>query len=164
MRCDCCPLCPIAEDDVCSESEGKYGIEHADGTAGCKHPRSWAEKKSYECDKYYGDMGTDMGIEMMFSEEELKQVIELCKGMVGLNYCFEHPYHRHGKKFYKPFQDWVSLRSKNELLERMPDHIITKEVDKYFWYSLTREGLDWLGRVLNITFHDVKYPWEQREG
>ncbi len=31
MRCDCCPLCPIAEDDVCPESEGKYGIEHADG-------------------------------------------------------------------------------------------------------------------------------------
>ena len=23
MRCDCCPLCPIAEDDVCPESEGE---------------------------------------------------------------------------------------------------------------------------------------------
>lgn len=30
MRCDNCPLCPTAEDDVCPESEGKYGIEHAD--------------------------------------------------------------------------------------------------------------------------------------
>lgn len=30
MRCDCCPLCPIAEDDMCPESEGEYGIEHAD--------------------------------------------------------------------------------------------------------------------------------------
>ena len=30
MRCDNCPLCPIAEDDVCPEIEGKYGIEHAD--------------------------------------------------------------------------------------------------------------------------------------
>lgn len=39
MRCDCCPLCPIAEDDVCPECEGKYGIEHADGMLGCKHPQ-----------------------------------------------------------------------------------------------------------------------------
>lgn len=46
MRCDNCPLCPIAEDDVCLESEGKYGIEHADGMLGCKHPRNWAEKRS----------------------------------------------------------------------------------------------------------------------
>lgn len=29
MRCDLCPLCPIAQDDVCIETEGKYGIEHA---------------------------------------------------------------------------------------------------------------------------------------
>lgn len=40
MRCDCCPLCPIAEDDVCPECEGKYGIEHADGMLGCKHPET----------------------------------------------------------------------------------------------------------------------------
>lgn len=46
MRCDNCPLCPIAEDGVCPECEGKYGIEHADGMLGCKHPRNWAEKRS----------------------------------------------------------------------------------------------------------------------
>lgn len=27
MRCDCCPLRPLAEDDVCPECEGEYGIE-----------------------------------------------------------------------------------------------------------------------------------------
>lgn len=71
MRCDNCPLCPIAEDDVCLESEGKYGIEHADGMLGCKHPRNWAEKRSNEHDTALGEMGTDMGIEMDFTPEEL---------------------------------------------------------------------------------------------
>lgn len=41
MRCDNYPLCPTAEDDVCPKSEGKYGIEHADGMLGCKHPWNW---------------------------------------------------------------------------------------------------------------------------
>lgn len=39
MRCDSCPLCPIAEDDVCMESEGKYGIEHADGVEELREQR-----------------------------------------------------------------------------------------------------------------------------
>lgn len=160
MRCDSCPLYP---GDICPESEGDYAIEHSDGIWGCKHPRNWAEKIRREDDKYYGDEGTDMSIEMSFSEEELKQVIELCKEMVGLNYSWSRPYHRHGKKFYKPEQDWVSFSSPNELLERMPDCIVEKKVDGRFWYQLTREGLDWLGRRLNITFRDVKYPWEKRE-
>ena len=56
MRCDCCPLCPIAEDDVCLESEGEFGLEHADGTWGCKHPRNWAEKRSNEHDTMLGEM------------------------------------------------------------------------------------------------------------
>ena len=37
MRCDNCPLCPIADDGVCAESEGEYGTEYADGMVGCKH-------------------------------------------------------------------------------------------------------------------------------
>lgn len=164
MRCDNCPLCPIAEDDVCLESEGEFALEHSDGMSGCKHPRSWAEKKKRECDKHYGDMGMDMGIEMSFSEEELKQVIELCKEMVGLNFSWSRPYHRNGKKFYKPEQDWVSFSSPNELLEKMPDCIVEKKVDGRFWYQLTREGLDWLGRRLNITFRDVVYPWNKVRG
>lgn len=164
MRCDNCPLCPIAEDDVCLETEGKYGIEHADGMLGCKHPRNWAEKMSRDHDKCYGDMGTDMGIEMSFTEYELKQIVELCKEMVGLNYSWARPYHRHGKKFYKPDQDYVSFSSPNELLEKMPDYIIEKEVDERYWYKITREGLDWLGRRLNITFRDVVYPWNKVRG
>ena len=82
MRCDCCPLCPIAEDDVCPESEGEFGLEHADDMCGCKHPRNWAEKRGNELDNYYDITGTDMGIEMDLSENELKRAIELCKHMI----------------------------------------------------------------------------------
>ena len=47
MRCDNCPLCPTAEDDVCAIAESKeWGIEHKDGMMGCRHPRNWCEKKA----------------------------------------------------------------------------------------------------------------------
>ena len=151
MRCDCCPLCPIAEDDVCLESEGKYGLEHSDGMWGCRHPRNWAEKRNREADKHYGDMGTDMGIEMSFLEKELKHVIELCKHMVGLDY--KSPYHRHGKAFYKPYRNYYAAsKSGNALFDKLPDWIISKrQSEHYLYYSLTSEGLEWLGRRLHVT-------------
>ena len=77
MRCDCCPF--GIDDDTCPEAEGKYGIEHKDGVLGCKHPRNWVEKRDREYTDYLGDMGTDMGIEMDLSENELKRAIELIR-------------------------------------------------------------------------------------
>ena len=47
MRCKNCPLCP-EEDFICEESEGEYGLEHADGECGCRHPKNWAIKKYKE--------------------------------------------------------------------------------------------------------------------
>lgn len=152
MRCDNCPLCPIAEDDVCLESEGKYGIEHADGMLGCKHPRNWAEKKSRECDEHYGTMGTDMGIEMTFTPEELAEVIDLCKHMVGLDR--HQPYHRHGKAFYKPYRNYFCDGANgNRLFDKLTGVlglITSRQSEKYVYYYLTRAGLDWLGRRLKI--------------
>lgn len=60
MRCDYCPLCPTAEDDVCPESEGEYGIEHADGMLGCKHPWNWAKKHDEEYTKHLGEITFDI--------------------------------------------------------------------------------------------------------
>lgn len=150
MRCDCCPLCPIAEDDVCLESEGKYGIEHADGMLGCRHPRNWAEKRSNEHDTVLGEMGTDMGIEMSFSKDDLKRVIETCKHMIGLDY--KKPYHRHGKAFYKPYRNhYCDTVPGNKLLDKLPDYIIRKERGRLgVTYVLTQDGLEWLGRALKI--------------
>ena len=155
MICDCCPLCPIAEDDVCMESEGKYGIEHADGMLGCKHPRNWCEKKSRERDEHYGIMGTDMGIEMSFTPEELAKVIELCKHMVGLDR--QKPYHRHGKAFYRPYRNFFASNFPgNRLLNKLPDWIITtkSQGEKYTYHKLTIEGLKWLGRQLHVTIKE----------
>ena len=86
MRCDLCPLCPIAQDDVCFEAEGKYGIEHADGMLGCKHPWNWIKKRDEKHTKYLGNMGTDMVVEDMFSEKELADLTELCKDLIDTNH------------------------------------------------------------------------------
>lgn len=154
MRCDYCPLCPIAEDDVCPEAEGKYGFEHADGMLGCKHPWNWVKKRDEEHIKYLGDMGTDMGLEMTLTEEELKCATDICKHIVGLDY--HNPYHRHGKAFYKPYRNYYAEGPDgNKYLDKLLSSFFVKQTgERYLYYSLTREGLDWLGRRLNITILD----------
>lgn len=92
-------------------------------------------------------------IEMSFSEDELERVIEICKHMIGLTR--NKPYHRHGKAYYKPYRNrFAAEQSGHKLLDKLPKYIITKEQgERYVWYYLTREGLDWLGRRLNITIN-----------
>ena len=151
MRCDCCPLCPIAEDDVCPESEGEYGIEHADGMLGCRHPKNWAKKRDEEHTEYLSDMGTDMGVELCISEDELKIAVDYCKHMVGLDY--ERPYQRHGRLFYKPYRShWEAPANGNKILDKLPRFLVTREADEMgVLYALTVDGLKWLGRQLKIT-------------
>lgn len=149
MRCDCCPL--GSDEDVCPEAENEYGIEHKDGVLGCKHPRNWAEKRDEEYTEHLGEMGTDMGIEMDLSENELKRAIELCKHMIGLDRS--RPYHRHGKAFYKPYRNYFEAPiTGDKTLDKLPYFIIKKEIsDTSVWYTLTSDGLKWLGRQLKIT-------------
>ena len=149
MRCDCCPL--GSDEDVCPEAENEYGIEHKDGVLGCKHPRNWAEKRDIEHTEWLGEMGTDMGIEMDLSENELKRAIELCKHMIGLDHS--RPYHRHGKAFYKPYRNYFEAPiTGDKTLDKLPYFIIKKEIsDISVWYFLTSDGLKWLGRQLKIT-------------
>lgn len=151
MRCDCCPLCPIAEDDMCPESEGEYGIEHADGMLGCRQPKNWAKKRDEEHTEYLSDMGTDKGVELCISEDELKIAVDYCKHMVGLDY--ERPYQRHGKLFYKPYRNhWEAPANGNKILDKLPRFLVTREADEMgVLYALTVDGLKWLGRQLKIT-------------
>lgn len=151
MRCDCCPLCPIAEDDACPESEGKYGIEHADGMLGCRHPKNWAKKRDEEHTEYLSDMGTDKGVELCISEDELKIAVDYCKHMVGLDY--ERPYQRHCKLFYKPYRNhWEAPANGNKILDKLPRFLVTREADEMgVLYALTVDGLKWLSRQLKIT-------------
>ena len=154
MRCDCCPLAPY--DDICPESEGEYGIEHKDGSLGCRHPRNWIEKRDNERSEYYGDMGTDMGIEMSLTESELTEAIDICKHMVGLDYS--KPYHRHGKAFYKPYRNYYEApKDGNQVLDKLPSFIVIRtESELSVWYKLTNNGLAWLGRQLEITIWEDK--------
>ena len=157
MRCDCCPLCPIDDYVVCLESEGKYGIEHADGMSGCRHPRNWAEKRNEEYCNNLGEMGTDMGIEMMFSKDDFEEVIDLCERIIGLNYS--KPYRRHGKAFYKTHRNYLYTPTTegNMLLDRLSELVIEREETACrVCYKLTPDGLKWLGRQLNITIKEAK--------
>ena len=123
---------------------------------GCKHPRNWAEKRSNEHDTMLGEMVTDMVIEMSFSKEDLKRVIETCKHMVGLDR--KNPYHRHGKAFYKPYRNYFAAnKSGDRLLDKLPHWIICKErSENRIWYTLTSDGLGWLGNELGIKIYGEK--------
>lgn len=149
MICECCPLSDL--EDVCPESEGKYGYETSDGRLGCKHPRSWVEKRDREHTDAIGNMGLDMGIEMDFTVEEYARLLELCKHMVGLDY--KRPYHRHGKAFYRPYRNYYEdTLSGNRVLDKLPRDVVQKEVGIIStWYTLTDNGLKWIGRQLHVT-------------
>ena len=155
MRCDLCPL--GSDDDVCPEAEGKYGIEHKDGVLGCKHPRSWVEKRDEEYCDHLGEMGIDMGTEMSFSEADFKLLVEDCKHMIGLDY--KRPYCRHGKAFYKPYRNYYCASEKGDpLLDYLSKiSLVTREAyGEGVWYTLTSAGLKWLGRQLKITIKEEK--------
>lgn len=154
MICKCCPLSD--PEDVCPENEGKYGYETSDGRLGCKHPRSWVEKRDREHTGMIGDMWVDMGIEMGFTAEEYARLLEICKHMVGLDY--ERPYHRHGKAFYRPFRNYYEdTLSGNRILDKLPRDVVRKEIGRVStWYALTNYGLSWLGRQLNVTIRTEK--------
>lgn len=75
MRCDLCPLWPTGIDDTCPEMDGEYGIVHADGVAGCRHPRNWVEKREREYDRYLGEMAENIIKWMKENERGVKHEI-----------------------------------------------------------------------------------------
>ena len=153
MRCEYCPLSD--PEDVCPEADGAYGIVFKDGDLGCKHPRNWVEKRDEEYSNYLGAMGLDMGIEMDLTEEELARAIEICKHMVGLDY--EHPYHRHGKAFYRAYRNYYGdMPEGNRLLDKLPECLFTvRRNERRTKYHLTKTGLEWLGRRLGIKITEM---------
>lgn len=162
MRCDLCPLSD--PEDVCPEAEGKFGIEHKDGVLGCKHPRSWVEKRDEEYCNHLCEMGLDMGIEMDLTDDELDRVIEICEHMVGLDY--NRPYHRHGKAFYKAYRNYYEdVLEGNCLLDKLPDCLFAiHRDDRGVTYQLTQTGLAWLGRQLHITITWDDVVWTSADG
>lgn len=152
MRCDLCPLSD--PEDVCPEAEGRIGLVHKDGVLGCKHPRSLAEKRSDAYATHLGEMGLDMGIEMSMTRDELSRTIEICKHMVGSDN--KHPYHRHGKAFYKAYRNYYTdVPGGNRLLDKLPECLFTVHRDaRGVTYHLTPTGLAWLGRRIGVVMHN----------
>lgn len=74
MRCDMCPLCPSAEDDVCAIAESEYGMEHKDGMMGCRHPYNWVKKKDEEYSEYLRELGE--GMARMIEKERMQEALE----------------------------------------------------------------------------------------
>lgn len=110
-----------------------------------------------------GEMGLDMGIEMEFTKEELADVIEICKHMIGLD--DKNPYHRHGNAYYKPYRNYYIMPPMPDdyILNRLPMFIMRSEESingEWVCYELTDEGLDWLGRGLKITIKHKRRPIE----
>ena len=153
MKCDCCPLRPLAHDDDCPDS-----IELKDGTYGCKKPWNKIHKLDMEYGDYLGRVGTDMGQQMQaeYYGVSIEDIIDTCKHMIGLDNI--KPYRRHGKAYYRPYRNYFCAGSGGEktLNALLSDLVHREECEQNVWYYLTRAGLDWLGRRLNITIYDSK--------
>lgn len=151
-----CASCPLSTDEPCELYE-THAIEDKDGYCRCNVPWSKIHKIDMEYADYLGNMGTDLGIEHDLEMDGIpkEKVIELCKHMIGLDY--KAPYHRHGKAFYKPYRNYFDApEGGNRYLEALPEYILRRHDERSggVWYTLTREGLDWLGRQLHMTIYD----------
>ena len=78
--------------------------------------------------------------------------IDLARHCIGLDH--KKPYHRHGKTFYRPYRNYYAAgRAHEEWGVMVSAGYARCDTDRYT-YSLTRDGLDWLGRELGITIYD----------
>lgn len=83
-------------------------------------------------------------------------LIDNAKHCIGLDY--KKSYTRHGKKFYRPYRNYYAVHISNgawmHLKEKgYADHDQASECEHcIFW--LTRKGLDWLGKELDITIYN----------
>lgn len=86
--------------------------------------------------------------------------VEMAKHCIGLDY--EKPYKRHGRLFYTPYRNHYDANPKDcKTWELMCDAGYAERGredghgGRMYW--LTREGLDWLGKQLEI------YIWDKEE-
>jgi hypothetical protein len=78
--------------------------------------------------------------------------IALARHCIGLDH--KKPYHRHGKTFYLPYRNYYAAGRAHEEWELMVSAEYAECDTERFIYSLTRAGLDWLGRQLDMTIYD----------
>ena len=78
---------------------------------------------------------------------------------IGLDY--KKPYIRHGKAFYRPYRNYYSTNLNDPIWSEMyrrgfARHGVAKKRggNLICTYYLTRDGLDWLEKALQITIYD----------
>lgn len=84
-----------------------------------------------------------------------KIMIDHAKHAVGLDY--KKPYNRHGKAFYKPYRNFYCTRVDDKIWTELKNRGYAKhdaEKNGIVNFFLTRKGLDWLGKKINIIIHD----------
>ena len=158
MRCDMCPLAPVAYDDCCPIAESEYGIEHKDGVCGCKHPRNWVEKadrmRSSQYDyigEYYKEQEYNEKHGVNVSDKDGKYV-KYAMHCIGMDH--KKPYVRHGKKFYKPYRNYFNCKSDDVIWNALVEIGHAEKFDDEM-FCLTEEGLHWIGNILGVIIREV---------
>lgn len=88
--------------------------------------------------------------------ENKNRYIELAKHCIGLDR--KKPYTRHGKRFYRPYRNFFVTGRYYEDWETMEGAGYAERGDQNqhggYTFFMTRDGLDWLGGVLDIHIYD----------
>ncbi len=133
-----------------------------DGEYGCTLTRRQLEKMDKEYAEYLGNMGDDMGIKTDFDNMgwKMESALDDMRHMIGLDMFKHKPYRRHGKLFYKPYRNyWAGY---NKYLDYFSGSLgLVEKWDyesdgKMTYYSMTRRGLDFLGRQIKVTINNVR--------
>lgn len=87
----------------------------------------------------------------------LRQEVLHCIGLVDSGSNRHRPYHRHGKAFYRPWRNYFSFSAPASQWEMLCEAGYAAHgtiSDRGVLYWLTRKGLDWLGKQLNMTIYE----------
>ena len=85
----------------------------------------------------------------------MRQRILHCIGMVDS--CAHKPYTRHGKKFYRPWRNYFTTNQLDAEWDKLCEagyaaHGNVSDSGVTYW--MTRAGLDWLGKELEVHIYD----------
>ena len=166
MKCEFCRFAPPVNadgyQDECSLFD-LYGIVWTDGREGCTMSYKTLEKNERMHDEAMADMATAWGLEHDFENHgwDIEKTIEHCKHMIGYDHHMPPKvYHRHGKAFYKAYRNYWYGKMRDDfeymchktfgyMVRTMPSD------DGYVYYSLTKDGLRWLGNRMHLTIREA---------
>lgn len=166
MKCEFCKFAPPVNADGYQDEcplFDLYGTVWKDGKEGCTMSYQTLAKNERMHDEAMADMATEWGLEHDFEIYgwDIEKTIEHCKHMVGYDHHIPPKvYHRHGKAFYKAYRNyWYGkMRDDFEYMCHKSFGYMERTVasnDGYVYYSLTEEGLKWLGRKTKMIIKET---------